>query len=308
MAFAGTWGEGLSLDLDNAGVPYPLYTDLKEISDYIQGKFSDKISLCPLGTVMNTEFPLGYRDSLMDGGNGLFFDGVGNMSRYFYLRGNYPNIPLGKRMSASTADLINKACVYAKDHVMYLECAQYVTDSVKPSYADLEVYAKCFSPDYLNLNNIFQSKIITVSNIQQKDNLRNTLMRISHYVGTRPYILINETRSSETKLTVKFSIGNYGTAKFREYWTLKLYAKNGNTEQLLAMTNFSLQNVPAPFEPGIPNFYDTVVFSQEYNLSFTPTHVLIAIEDSEEIYDNLPFCNTAESLPEEQGSGRYYLM
>jgi hypothetical protein len=89
---------------------------------------------------------------------------------------------------------------------------------------------------------------------------------------------------------------------------LKLYAKNGNTEQLLTMTNFSLEDVPAPFEPGIPNFYDTVVFSQEYNLSFTPTHVLIAIEDSEGVYDNLPFCNTIESLPQEQNTGRYYLL
>lgn len=70
----------------------------------------------------------------------------------------------------------------------------------------------------------------------------------------------------------------------------------------------NLQNVPAPFEPGIPNFYDTVVFSQEYNLSFTPTHVLIAIEDSEGVYDNLPFCNTIESLPQEQNTGRYYLL
>lgn len=47
---------------------------------------------------------------------------------------------------------------------------------------------------------------------------------------------------------------------------------------------------------------------QEYNLSFTPTHVLIAIEDSEGVYDNLPFCNTIESLPQEQNTGRYYLL
>lgn len=308
VAFAGTWGEGLTLDIDGTGVPDPWYCDLNEISDYIKDKFSNKISLCPLGTAMNMEFPLGYRDSFMNGGNGLFFDGVSNMSRYFYLRGNYPANDHGKLLSAATADLINNASVYAKDHTIYLECEQYVTDSVKPSYADLEVYAKCFSPDYLNLRNIFQSGIITASNIQQKDNLRNTLMRISHYVGTRPYILINETRSAGTKLTVKFSIGNYGTAKFREYWDLKLYAKNGITEQLLTMTNFSLQNVPAPFEPGVPNFYDTIVFSQEYNLSFTPTEVLIAIEDSEEIYENMPFCNTTDSLPREQGTGRYYLL
>lgn len=312
VAFAGTWGEGLSLDIENTGITYPSYTDLKEISDYIKNKFADKISLCPLGTALNKEFPLGYRDTIMNGDDGLFFDGVSNMSRYFFQRGNYQEgsgcSTGNKFLSASSPNMINEASLYSKDHVVYLECEQFLTDSVKPSYADLEVYAKYFSPDYLNLQNIFNNGIITVQDIQQRDNLLNTLKRVSHYIGTRPYIVINETRSSGTKLTVKFSLGNYGTAKFREYWNLKLYAKNGNTEQLLTMTNFSLEDVPAPFEPGIPNFYDTVVFSQEYNLSFTPTHVLIAIEDSEGVYDNLPFCNTIESLPQEQNTGRYYLL
>ncbi|MBQ9636487.1 MAG: hypothetical protein IJV36_01145 [Prevotella sp.] len=311
VAFAGTWGEGLSLELDDTNVDYPSYNDLKEISDYIKNKFSDKIAIYPLGTELNAEFPLGYRDTIMDGDNGIFFDGVSNMSRYFFQRGNYQENTGGyignKRLSAATPDKINEACLYSKDHVVYLECEQYFTDSVKPSYADLEVYAKYFSPDYLNLRNIFLNGVITIQNIQQRDNLYNTLRRVSHYVGTRPYIVINETYIEGARLVVRFSIGNYGTAKFREYWTLKLYAKNGATEQLLSH-GFSLDQVPAPFEPGIPNFYDTVMFNQMYNLSFVPTHVLIAIEDNEGIYSNLPFCNTVESLPQEQGTGRYYLL
>lgn len=325
VAFAGTWGEGLSLDMSGTSLASPSYANLQEISDYIVNKFSDKMAILSLGTAFNSEFPKEYRDYVINGDNGIFYDGACNATRYHFLKVG----SLNPYLSLSTPEMMNKAFLYSKEHLTYIECAPYKSDDVKPSYADLEAYVKYYSPDYLSIQNIFH-------NGRDADyNLKSTIRRISRYVGTRPYIGLKEiekvfTGDNLTGLKIRLSIGNYGTAMFRSFWKLKFYLQvkyNGSSEmteqevpvqQLNSGNAFPLTSIPKPFEPGVPCFYDTKLISGTYNLPIgnQTVHILnllVEIADEDGIFNNLLFCNSEEFLPREKNlsnsmTGRFYLL
>ena len=324
ITFAGTWGEGLSLDMPG-NFDYPSANDLIAVADSIRGVLPDKVHIQPLGTTMNAEFPQSYRDSIMNGNTGIFFDGTCNMSRYYFLEGNtLPDGSVGNpKLSASTPELMNKAFTYSKKHMVKLECSVSFSSGSKSNYADLEAFAHYLNPDIFCLDNMFLNKIVADT---MPPAIMNSIKRISRYVGTRPYILINNVSLSKsgTKyyLNPNISIGNFGTALFMPYWKLRFYIKAHNGSYLHSApieSGFDLTTIPKAFIPGKPNYYDMKTLNTPIELTgITLTNnqyydIMIAIEDVDGIYQkNLLFCNNEESLPRElnnsgQLTGKFYL-
>lgn len=324
MAFAGTWGEGLSLNMPD-GMTYPTAQELIEVSNSVFAVCGDKPHVFPIGTTMNEEFPQAYRDNLFASESGFFFDGVCTVSRYYYLEGNKIGGTVGNpRLSACTDEFINNAYIRSKKYFTSLECAQYLSSDQKSNYADLETFACYWNPDVYCLNNIFNYDITKYS---PSPSLLNSIKRLSRFVGTRPYILLNNIYFSGTPtsaiLHVNANLGNYGTALIREYWRLRFYIKdsdNNAMHQSPYESGVDLTTVPKPFEAGVPNYYDTKHLDLSITLSSLTLvrgnnyQVIIALEDVDGIYSkNLLFCNTESSLPREYNAdtgnftGRFYL-
>ena len=327
VGFAGTWGEGFRLDIDPEN--YPSSDNLIEISEHIINSFHSKEIieetppnkikkyLLPSASVLNGDFPKGYRDYILNSGHGLFFDGVGTANRYMFTEGNGG---VSRELSSATVENMNKLYLMCKEKLVYLECQVEENSGITPDYASLEAYIKYCKPDILSINNIFFNNRNTPPDI----NLLDMLKRLSRYVGTRPYILKNKTSfSSEGQLTVHISIGNYGTALFASYWKLKVYVKVNGVEvynSYIEGENIpSLQEIPKAFESGIVNYHDTKWFNFDKNTNISVQRtdlieVLIAIVDADGIFTKyLLFCNTEEFLPRERDAsnkptGRFYLL
>ena len=324
VTFAGRWGEGLSLEMPG-NLDYPSANDLIAVADSIRGVLPDKVHIQPLGTTMNAEFPQSYRDSIMNGNTGIFFDGACNMSRYYFLEGNtLPDGSVGNdKLSASTPELMNTSFTYSKNHMVQLECSVSISSGPKSNYADLEAFAQYLNPDIFSLNNMFQDKIVIDT---MPPSIMNSIKRISRYVGTRPYLISNNVSLSKsgTKyyLNLNIFIGNFGTALFMPYWRLRFYIKSHNGNYLHSApieSGFDLTSVPKAFNPGKPNFFDTKGLSSSIELTGITLinnqyyDIMIAIEDVDGIYQkNLLFCNNEESLPREldnngQMTGKFFL-
>ena len=313
VAFSGTWGEGTTLNTST----YPSYENLLEISDYITNTlFPDKLCLRPLGSVLNSDFPEPYRSLILNPENpkriGIFYDGIGvEPSDYFFTSVN--------AYTASNPTLMNRVYNYVRNHPCYLECA--LSDNVNnlPDYASICAYAKYFRPCYFNLHNI------SMENLLSQVNLQRVIRIASHYVGYRPYILINKcTLINSQEVQINVSIGNYGTAIFfQSFWKLRFYAnacsESGNLEwEEMLNSSFDLSTIPAPFEVGVPNYHDTILWSYRWTMSHVVAtgnrfSLLVAIEDTEGIISEpIKFCNDEESLPREYNgttaTGRYFLI
>ena len=313
VAFAGTWGEGTTLKTQN----YPTATQLAEISDYITDTlFPLKLCLRSLASALNAEFPEDYRSLILNPENpkrmGIFYDGAGQEpSRYFFDSVN--------TYTASNPALMNQVYNYVKGHPCYVECAQYTNDNNIPNYSSMGAFAKYFRPCYFNLHNI------AFNVLQSEANLPRVIRQISHFVGYRPYILINRCALSNNHVVkINISIGNFGTARFfQSYWKVRFYAQGcsaSGTQEWEEMhhSSLDLSTIPSPFEVGVPNHHDTIHWSHDWTMSHTLAsgkrfNLLVAIVDAEGIItDPIWFCNDEESLPREYNgttpTGRFFLI
>ena len=267
-------------------------------------------------SALNADFPEGYRSLILNPENpkrmGIFYDGAGQEPcRYFYDSIN--------TYTASTPELMNRIYNYVKGHPCYIECAKYDNETNVPNYCSIGAFAKYFRPYYYNLFNI------AFDVLQSEMNLQRVIRQTSDFVGYRPYILINKcTLSNNQVVKINITIGNFGTASFlQSYWKLHFYAKvyssNGTYErQETYVSNFDLSTIPSPFEVGVPNYHDTIKWSENWSLSQMLTsgkrfYLLVAIEDSEGIFTQpIWFCNDETSLPREYigttPTGKFFLI
>lgn len=320
VAFAGTWGEGTTLKTST----YPTASQLIEISDYISDVlFPDKLCLRSLASAMNAEFPSDYRSYILNPENpkriGLFYDGAcQDQDEYFFTAIN--------TYTASTPELMNQVYNYVKSHPCYVECAQYVHENNIPNFCNIGTFAKYFRPCYFSLHNM------SVETLLSEVNLQKVVRQTSHYVGYRPYIIINRCSLTDSNIVhIGLSLGNYGTAGFyQSYWKLRFYVRgysvvNEDNEDRYVLdweegltSSFDLSTIPTPFEVGVPNYHDMVYWSEVCTLSHTLSSgkffsLLVAIEDDEGIYTQpIWFCNDVDSLLRDDDgtspTGKFFLI
>lgn len=307
VGFAGAWGEGTDMHIPKAD--YPSAQDFITLSESTCNAFPGKPCIVSLISALNFEFPIEYSQYILNSDHGLFYDGADVPPRSMFLE--MPAIHSG-----STLDKMNKAFQKCSNQFVYVESAQELSHSNIPSYASLEAYAKYFKPDFYSLSNVYFDAGAAIYN--HNLNLSDSIRRLSHYVGTRLYILGYDVEMTNSSLYVDVIIGNYGTAKVREYWKLQVIVKSRSDEKYYDIDDEdqNISMVPKPFEAGVPNPHDCVRFQKTWSIMpvfpmNTIVDVLIAVVDRESIYKPLPFCNTTESLPREmtEGSltGRFYL-
>ena len=329
ICFLGTWGEGTTLKLKASD--YPSGTILINLSNYLCNLFLNEHVPCvvSLASALNAHFPKEYVDYILDNdennNRGLFFDGADiPQSTMFQQIGHSSGIANDTVLdghSGATLERMNEAFSICSRNMTYVECTNYIYKGVTPDFAALESYAKYFSPDFFSLENVFfdhPNRDIYKLNL----NLKKTIKHISHYVGTRLYILaIDASFNDGSSFTVNLTIGNYGTAKVSRYWKIVFYLKRSDGTLSNAFdSGFDLNKIPKPFEPGVPNHRDAIQFQNGTQPHTVPTafrtgsvDLLVAIEDSQGIYQkNLLFCNTKKSLPREydtnnEFTGRFIL-
>jgi hypothetical protein len=156
-------------------------------------------------------------------------------------------------------------------------------------------------------------------------NLQKVVRQISHFVGYRPYIIMNQcSLTNNHVVNIGLSLGNFGTAGFyQSYWKLRFYARGYSSGDVCEWeenltSNFDLSTIPAPFEVGVPNYHDMVYWSEVWTLSHTLStgkkfSLLVAIEDIEGIYTQpIWFCNDMDTLPREEDgtspTGKFFLI
>ena len=164
-----------------------------------------------------------------------------------------------------------------------------------------------------------------MENLLSQVNLPRVIRQTSHFVGYRPYILINRCALNNNHIVkIDISIGNYGTARFfQSYWKMRFYAQgcsSSGTQEWEEMhhSSFDLSTIPSPFEVGVPNYHDTICWSYNWTMNHTVAsgkrfNLLVAIVDAEGIItDPIWFCNDEESLPREYNgttpTGRFFLI
>lgn len=320
VGFIGTWGEGYTLSNPPSSC-VPTSENLLEIQNAIYTAFQNRVCLAGFRSYLNGELPELYRNSMIAEGKGMFNDSVNNISRIWYNGGFNNNID--HTLDDAFPEKMNNGFQHSKTHLTYIECEPHLSgpelSPSKPYYADLEAHAQYYSPDLFSLHNIFDSgNGLTPDN---SPDIFNVMRKLSRYVGTRPFLIVNTVTLTAQSLYVNIKIGNFGTAQIRSYWKLRFYIEspNGNiiNENNPIESGLDLQTVPKAFEPGVPNRYDTVNLSMTYTNSYGVSaangyKVLAALEDGDGVYQKrLMFCNDL-SLPREltngTPTGRVYLI
>ena len=270
----GTWGEGSSHVWDNI----PPSDTLIDTSDYIINKFTDRVCILPMASALSPEYPTGYRDYLVSANNGtkdfgLFLDSGGQYADRYRQDSQFIQ---------SYWDLIYRL---HETVPIYLESFQFLPIQsfypTEPIFRTLLTQILNFRPNWFSTSNLFFG-----NNAANDVNTIDMLKRVSHFVGTKLYLLSNRTSYSlsSDELEVWFTLGNMGTSKiYFDYWKLKVTLNDGVNSESQILT-FDLKNVRSGFKVGEINWRDTSEVIQ--TLSLANTYVPETLTVTLEIIDN----------------------
>lgn len=269
----GVWGEGT--DIKNV----PLADRLIELSDYLTGKFPEKIKIQPIASILGN-FPDDYKKYLINGNWGMFKDSTGE-----YI----DNYKIGRIIQ-------NELYLKYQTYPIYLECYEFLPPEnyspLEPSFRKLVSEICCYRCNYLSVSNLFYK-----TNAENDINVIDMVRNVSKYIGTKLAVYKNYTKKIQTNLHIHLTFGNIGMGKiYNDYWKVKFYITDGVNSKVF-QSMFDLKEIPIAIMPNSPNWRNTKAIIEDIDVTeYGSIRAFMTIEDIDEIYENMYLSNTSNFL------------